>query len=255
MYENPQRGPDGRFQPIEQVGPLNDEFIGGFNAGLNLNGAPPNRPPHPHPPPLLPPRPFDGGQNQHRQDGLPKYGYGAPPYGRSDGRGSMQQDPRRSASTSSYGSGLAQLSAVERSKILRSVRMDPVLQYMVGPLLKYDTVDEKDIWHGACLIVSKCNVGHILRALFLTITLYSAADAGSIYEPHPMLTYEWDPENPLQSTRRHQSNSPFDLGPHPADPHSTVSSLNVDSNSQHSTSHQNEHVPGHEIWVYEGIGG
>lgn len=33
--------------------------------------------------------------------------------------------------------------------------MNPVLQYMVGPLLKYDTVDEKGVWHGACLIVSK----------------------------------------------------------------------------------------------------
>lgn len=84
----------------------------------------------------------------------------------------------------------------------------------------------------------------------------AAADAGSIYEPHPILKYEWDPENPLQTSRRPaQSNGFFDLGPHPADPHTTVSSLNVDSNSFKSPSHRTEHVPGHEIWVYEGIGG
>jgi hypothetical protein len=60
----------------------------------------------------------------------------------------------RSDETNNYVTGLAQLSAVERSHILRSVRMNPVLQYMVGPLLKYDTVDDNGVWHGACLIVS-----------------------------------------------------------------------------------------------------
>jgi hypothetical protein len=70
-----------------------------------------------------------------------------------------------------------------------------------------------------------------------------------------MLKYEWDPENPLQSARKPQSSKRFELAPHPADPHSTVSSLNVESTSQNSASHKVEHVPGHEIWVYEGSGG
>lgn len=32
--------------------------------------------------------------------------------------------------------------------------MSPYLQFMVGPLLRYDTVDENGLWHGAVLIVS-----------------------------------------------------------------------------------------------------
>ena len=49
------------------------------------------------------------------------------------------------------------LSAVERSHFLRAVRMQPYMQFMVGPLLRYDTV-ENGVWRGACLIVSKCEV-------------------------------------------------------------------------------------------------
>lgn len=50
---------------------------------------------------------------------------------------------------------LAGMTAVERSKNLRVARMDPILQYMCGPLLRYDTVDANGVWHGAALIVSK----------------------------------------------------------------------------------------------------
>lgn len=50
---------------------------------------------------------------------------------------------------------LAGLSPVERSKNLRVARMDPVLQFMAGPLLRYDTVDSNGVWHGAALIVSE----------------------------------------------------------------------------------------------------
>ena len=51
---------------------------------------------------------------------------------------------------------LAQLSPVERSHNLnlRKRVMQPYLQYMCGPLLRYDTVDEHGVWHGAALIVS-----------------------------------------------------------------------------------------------------
>lgn len=133
--------------------------------------------------------------------------------------------------------------------------MNPVLQFMVGPLLKYDTVDDKGVWHGACLIVSKSHEFVYVYHPSVSLPHHLAADAGSYYEPHPMLTYEWDPENPLQSIRKPQGNNPFVLAPHPADPHSTVSTLNVDPDSRPTPSHKTEHVPGHEIWVYEGING
>lgn len=53
---------------------------------------------------------------------------------------------------------LSQLSPVERSQILklRKSFMEPHLQFICGPLLRYDTVDELGKWHGAALIVSEC---------------------------------------------------------------------------------------------------
>jgi hypothetical protein len=53
---------------------------------------------------------------------------------------------------------LVQLSPVERSQTLnlRKRTMQPYLQFMCGPLLRYDTVDEHGVWNGAALIVSKC---------------------------------------------------------------------------------------------------
>lgn len=46
------------------------------------------------------------------------------------------------------------MSAVERSQNLRVQRMHPILQFMAGPLLRYDTVDADGVWHGAAMIVS-----------------------------------------------------------------------------------------------------
>ena len=46
------------------------------------------------------------------------------------------------------------MTAVERSHNLRVARMHPLLQFMAGPLLRYDTVDADGVWHGAALIVS-----------------------------------------------------------------------------------------------------
>ena len=53
---------------------------------------------------------------------------------------------------------LSQRSPLERSKALnfRKTVMQPYLQFMCGPLLRYDTIDEHGIWHGAALIVSEC---------------------------------------------------------------------------------------------------
>jgi len=53
---------------------------------------------------------------------------------------------------------LSQLGPVERSRTLklRKMIMNPSLQFVCGPLLRYDTVDEHGAWHGAALIVSEC---------------------------------------------------------------------------------------------------
>ena len=50
---------------------------------------------------------------------------------------------------------LAHLSAVARSQNLRVARMNPHLQFMAGPLLRYDTVDQNGVWHGAAMVVSE----------------------------------------------------------------------------------------------------
>lgn len=53
---------------------------------------------------------------------------------------------------------LTRLGPVERSQTLnlRKRVMQPYLQFMCGPLLRYDTIDEHGMWHGAVMIVSKC---------------------------------------------------------------------------------------------------
>jgi len=53
-------------------------------------------------------------------------------------------------------STLPKMSAVERSNALKTARMNPQLMFMVGPLLRYDTVDKDGTWNGAILIVSAC---------------------------------------------------------------------------------------------------
>jgi hypothetical protein len=87
-----------------------------------------------------------------------------------------------------------------------------------------------------------------------------ASDAGSLYDPHPMLTYKWDPDAPVEHRPLPQQNgSPFDLGPHPADPDaSALPSPTPTTNFQNGLPGpraQMHHVPGHEIWVYGGAEG
>lgn len=62
-----------------------------------------------------------------------------------------------SGTANSTYSMFANMNAVERSRHLRVARMLPHLQFMCGPLLRYDTVDGQGIWRGAALIVSKCH--------------------------------------------------------------------------------------------------
>lgn len=85
----------------------------------------------------------------------------------------------------------------------------------------------------------------------------AAADSGSVYEPHPMLSYEWDPDTSAQMRKTHSSNGKsFDLGPHPADPHpgSTLNGIPTLGNGKaaHGPNARSEQVPAHEIWVYAG---
>jgi len=119
--------------------------------------------------------------------------------------------------------------------LLRSV-LSPLSRAKDSAIHSYDTV-ERGVWYGAALIVT--------------------ADSGSIYDPHPLLTYEWDPTQDI-SSRHPRSTTSLDLGPHPADPHSTILPSTSTITSEPAPSWEKpcrEIVPGHEIYVYPGQGG
>ncbi|KAL1680859.1 hypothetical protein EV122DRAFT_206983 [Schizophyllum commune] len=178
---------------------------------------------------------FIGGFHPHVPAG--------PPVPSKDGyRQRAASDSRTQTSIAS--SQLTHMSAVERSKVLRVARMEPHLQFMVGPLLRYDTVDADGVWHGAAMIVT--------------------ADSGSIYEPYPILTYEWDPEviAPASPRRKHHrggANLSLDLGPHPADPHSasipTRTASGLPENGHGYSSKIVQESAGQEIHVHSSDGG
>ncbi|KAF8321571.1 hypothetical protein DL93DRAFT_2163184 [Clavulina sp. PMI_390] len=168
------------------------------------------------------------------------------------------------------------LSAVERSQALpKRARMDPHLQFMCGPLLRYDTVI-KDVWYGAAMIVT--------------------SDAGSHYSPHPSLTLTWDPAAPAKIRRdtngtstgasfkpSHKHNAstdiqPFDpdvIGdhhlplaradgqtdtvPYLADAPPLANGIDAPVVNGHSRkpsiTRQSRTVEGQEIWVYHGTSG
>ncbi|KIK59848.1 hypothetical protein GYMLUDRAFT_74300 [Collybiopsis luxurians FD-317 M1] len=201
-FNSPLRGANGKYTPVEQpLGPLDEQFIGGFLP-----------PPSPVPPPL------PAKDEMYNDSAFHVGGNGI----------------QKSISSSQ----LSRLSAVERSRTLRMARMDPHLQFMVGPLLRFDTIDDQGIWWGSALIVT--------------------ADAGSTYEPHPTLTYQYDPDKLPHHKAKKNIGKSFDLGPHPADPHSTSLPLSASqingsaSAGPNFTSHQ---VAAQELWVYPGTGG
>ena len=130
--------------------------------------------------------------------------------------------------------------------------MNPYLQYMCGPLLRYDTVDESGVWHGAALIVSECRRIRPLIGLWwaaLTPPAFAAADAGSTYEPYPTLKYRWDPKN-SSSLHGHPSSLGGDLGPHPADPMAQHYGRNLDDVQLEGPSVLEQRVLGTELYVY-----
>ncbi|KAJ7738523.1 hypothetical protein DFH07DRAFT_84470 [Mycena maculata] len=185
-------------RPVEGIAPMDEQFIGGFNPLIRAST----------PAPPLPPK--DAIYKQ------PGYQFG---------------QTTKSSITSSH---LTTLSAVERSQALRIPRMNPHLQFMVGPLLRYDTVED-GVWYGAVMIVT--------------------ADSGSVYEPHPILSYEWDPDKFANKQKTQpQNGKSFDLGFHPADPHPTALNglSNDNGDAAHGPNTRTEQVPAHEIWVYAG---
>ncbi|PPR04970.1 hypothetical protein CVT24_010428 [Panaeolus cyanescens] len=272
--------------PNDDVAPMEETFIGGFRN-------------HPHPVAMGPPSP--------RPPVPPKdYPYPQP----------IQNAPSNQTQSTISTKHLTQMSAVERSQKLRVARMEPHLQFMCGPLLRYDTIDEHGVWHGAALVVSQ-------YSLFLRFL--ASADSGSVYEPFPSLNYSWDPSAPpplhqrkptgdsypspvnhshsqsstndfqsvnnLSTTtsrpstvQKLHSAASYELGPHPADPHSTIlpasptvsvlgnntypfsvsepTSFAASPNGYPATNNgdlppgtRSETVAGQELWVYGGTGG
>ncbi|KAJ7063156.1 hypothetical protein C8F01DRAFT_1131743 [Mycena amicta] len=208
----PHRGENGHFLPVETPPvALDESFIGGFDPYLR------SRPPTPSTPRPPPPPPKDALYNSSG------FRFGS------------------TTTKTSLSSTFTTMSAIERSEAQRIPRMDPLLQFMVGPLLRYDTV-EGGVWRGAVMIVT--------------------ADSGSLYEPHPTLSFEWDPDlymSPEHDTPTRTRPS-YDLGPHPSDPSasgtlSPVIQLTSSNGGGHGPNYRKEHVPGHEIWVYATTGG
>lgn len=154
-WNQPQRGPDGRYQPVEQIYPMEQPFIGGFSPAVSppasFIGAPspfPSPLPSPGLPPPLPPK-----DALYQNNGGPPF-VSKPPYAES-----MTSFAESTNSAGSYmyaTQQLAHMSPVERSQNLRVARMQPYLQFMAGPLLRYDTVDADGVWRGAAMIVSEC---------------------------------------------------------------------------------------------------
>ncbi|OAX39189.1 hypothetical protein K503DRAFT_799850 [Rhizopogon vinicolor AM-OR11-026] len=225
-----QRGPNASHLPVEEIDPLpEDSRIASGYRVLPL-------PPTPGTPPSVPPKP---------DTDLPAYFSENDAYN-AYASASHPMEPSVSSKPSVH---LAQMPAVDRSRAQKLARMEPHLQFMVGPLLRYDTVDQNELWRGAALVVT--------------------ADSGSSYEPFPVLTYQWDPEeNVRPSLKSQDSNSFYDLGPHPADPHATamagpsaqLSDRNKVSFGDYKEKvnmrdDQTQHVTGQEIYVYAGSGG
>lgn len=128
--EAAQRAADGDFHPVED----DAEPINGFPIRHD------SRPPPSLPPKgayILPPK----GETRHKE----MQPMTAEPQ-------SQFLSPYRSQASMSA-LQLSHMSPKERSELQRIPTMHPHLQLMVGPLLRYDTV-ESGVWYGAILVVS-----------------------------------------------------------------------------------------------------
>ncbi|QRV86604.1 transcription factor btf3 [Ceratobasidium sp. AG-Ba] len=237
-YYNPQHGYDGRYMGVEMVQPMNEPWVGGFQAQGQSGGG----------------MPMPTTQGSVVMPPAAQHGYAEPSYRPP----AWVPDLKIPGSTfeTSHDQGSAShpgppLSAVERSEQYRSVpRMRPHLQLMCGPLLRYDSVVNR-VWYGAVMVVT--------------------ADAGSQYNPHPMLHLEWDPLRPshVRPSRHQRSQSvstipppmtppPVAPGmpppiPYPYQPH--ISQPVPPTSFQPTAAAQQNDIPGQEIWVYNGASG
>ena len=96
-----------------------------------------------------------------------------------------------------------------------------------------------------------------------------AADANSVYDPYPRLTYSWDPDVPASgptitraraqsSARPNGAGHSLDLWPHPTDPMSNVRLPESGAplvSPQPGPQARTENASGQEIWVYCGAQG
>lgn len=121
---------------------MQEDFIGGFHPGSGP--APPPPPPKDYHHIRLPriPNIFTGSQDR-LQDGADGVINGWIP--------TYPPTPKQSTVSPTE---LTHMSAVERSQTLKVARMNPHLQFMCGPLLRYDTVDERKVWRGFAMVVS-----------------------------------------------------------------------------------------------------
>ena len=173
------RGPDGTVQPHQAIvggidEPPDPRTRGGFVGGFTPHyPSPANtfQSPYPPPQPHSLPNPYDGTprppvMNNSQLPPLPprppNFPYRQPPnyYAKQQHQHQQQQhvdtDPNVSPFTSnSHLQSISSMSATERSRNLRIAKTKPHLQFMVGPLLRYDTI-ENGVWRGAALIVSEC---------------------------------------------------------------------------------------------------
>jgi len=186
--------------------------------------------------------------------------------------------------SSSHLQSISSMTALERSRNLRIAKTKPHLQLMVGPLLRYDTI-ENGVWKGAALIVSECAcpgmrfslpVFRSMASRLLTRLLRKASDAGSYYDPPPTLRFYYDHSLPAPTFRAstHIHRAPSRATPPKRTPSSSYHSLqrgaSTASNntvpnspiqdaygkiSEASPSTRAVAVTGQEIWVYCGSGG
>ncbi|KAG8745089.1 hypothetical protein FRC12_014663, partial [Ceratobasidium sp. 428] len=235
-YYNPQLGSNGRYAGVETVQPLNEPWVGGFQA----QGRMPRQGTIPVPTPMA-----------------PQHGYADPGHRPPAWVPDIKIPGATTAGPSYQGYQGATtplpLSAVERSEQLNAApRMRPHLQFMCGPLLRYDTVDHRGVWYGAVMIVT--------------------ADAGSQYDPHPMLHIEWDPLRPprvgrtnshhrgrsLSSLPPPMPSAPVGPGMPPPVAYPSPSHLGPSPSPARippSPAAEQTDIPGQEIWVYHGNSG
>ncbi|KAG8733397.1 hypothetical protein FRC11_006588 [Ceratobasidium sp. 423] len=233
--QHPQVGSDGRYLGVETVSPLNEPWVGGFQAQ--------GRMPHAQTqesipvPPYIPQTGYPPEPGYHPPTWIPEIKIPGATY--------TDHSPYPGASPHPS----LPMSAVERADALGGPpRMDPHLQMMCGPLLRYDTVDDHGIWHGAAMVVT--------------------ADAGSQYDPHPMLHLEWDPLRPVHiNVNGHQRGRSLSTIPSPISavsssasglpPPMPYPSEPAITSQKYPPSHayQQTDIPGHEIWVYRGSTG